>query len=76
MVEFNADITNPPDVDSGDPTGTVLDWVGYIIVAGLMFVALGIASNVIAPVFGNALASLGLTSGEETTSGIPVSGEL
>lgn len=61
MVSFNADLTNPPKVSSSDPGGTAMDWVGYIVVAGLAFVALGIASNVIAPLVGNVLP---LDSGE------------
>lgn len=75
-MKFDADITDPPGISTSNPVGSAMDWIGYVIVAALMFVALGVASNVIAPVFGNALASVGLTSGEETTSGIPVSGEL
>lgn len=76
MVEFDADLTDPPGLDTSDAAGSLMDWAGYVLVAGMAFVALGIASNVIAPVFGNLLASLGLTSGEETTSGIPVQGDL
>lgn len=64
MVKFDADLTDPPAVSSNDPSGTVWGWVGYIIVAGLAFVALGVASNVIAPAVGNMLSTVGLESGE------------
>lgn len=76
MVSFSGNLTNPPNVSTDNPVGTAKNWAGYVIVAAMAFVGLGIASNVIAPIFGNALAAVGLTSGEETTSGIPVSGEL
>jgi len=68
MVSFNADITDPPKISSSDAKGTVMGWVGYVVVAGMMFVALGIAQNVIAPTLGNLFASLGLGSGQETTT--------
>jgi len=70
MVNFDADITDPPAVSSSDPAGTLMDWFGYVIVAGMMFVALGVASNVIAPLVGDLLAGLGVSSGEEATSGM------
>lgn len=64
MVNFDADLTDPPAVSSNDPSGTVMSWVGYVLIAGLAFVALGVASNVIAPAVGNLLSTVGVESGE------------
>lgn len=64
MVTFNADLTDPPKVSSSDMSGTVKMWIGYVVVAGMAFVALGLAQNLIAPTVGNLLGMVGLQSGE------------
>lgn len=74
MAKFNADLTNPPGIDSNKPVDTGKDWFGYVLISGLAFVALGVASNVVAPAVGNLLSMAGLSSGEET--GVTISGEL
>lgn len=66
--EFSADITDPPDLDLGSPADSAMNWIGYAIVAGMAFVALGVASNIVAPTIGNTLAGLGLVSGQEDTA--------
>ena len=63
MVKFDADITDPPSVDSSNPFGTAINWAGYVIVAALMFIGLGYAQNEIAPMIANLLPG---NSGEET----------
>lgn len=76
MVKFDGELTDPPAIDTSNPIPTALNWLGYAVVAGVAFVALGIASNIIAPAVGDVFAQVGLTSGEESMSGVPVSGEL
>jgi hypothetical protein len=69
MVEFDAEVTDPPSIDTSDPAGTAMSWAGYALVAGMAFVTLGVASNTVAPLIGDLLAAVGLSSGEESSSG-------
>jgi len=63
MVTFDADVTDPPSVSTSQPVGTLMDWAGYVLVVGLVFVALGISQNVIAPAVGGLMEQAGLSSG-------------
>lgn len=67
MVSFNADITNPPSVNSSRLGSTVKNWAGYIVVAAMMFFALGIAQNSVMPLLQGTLGNLlGVNSGAST----------
>jgi hypothetical protein len=70
MPEFSADLTNPPDVDTGDPSGTLMAWVGYAIVFSMVVITLGFASNTITPLLGSVFDAIpGVSTGR---GGIPV----
>jgi hypothetical protein len=67
MVSFSADITDPPSFSTNNLGGTARNWVGYILVAGLMFVALGVAQSTVAPAVGGLLESVtGADTGQNT----------
>lgn len=56
MVTFDADLTDPPGIDTNDWMETVMNWLGYGVVAGLALVVLGLAQQTIAPLFANLLS--------------------
>jgi hypothetical protein len=66
MVSFSADVTDPPSVSTNSPVRTLRNWAGYILVAGLMFVALGVAQSTVAPAVGSLVSSLtGANTGQD-----------
>lgn len=65
MVEFSANPTDPPDIDSDDAGGTVMNWLGYIVVIGTALGALGVAQSTVKPVVEGVLEMVpGLESGD------------
>lgn len=66
MVKFDADITDPPGVDTSSPGRTIKNWAGYAVVAGIGIALLAVGQETVSPVVANFLEMLpGVSAGGE-----------
>lgn len=63
MPQFDADPTDPPSIDTSDLSGSAMDWLGWMLVVGVMLAMFAASQATVTPV---ARSVLGMIPGIET----------
>jgi len=72
MVSFDANVTDPPGLDTSSPVNTLRNWAGYVIIVGMMFVAFAVASNTIQPLIASIVRMVPGVNPDEGGGGVQI----
>jgi len=74
MVSFDADPTDPPGIDTSDPSGTLKGWTGWVVIVGVMFAMLATAQATVTPMVQQGLSQLPVVNSGDGNMGIGTNG--
>jgi len=74
MVKIEADPTDPPGINSSDPSGTVMNWTGWVLIVGVMFAMLATAQATVTPLVQQGLSQLPVINSGDGNMGIGTNG--